>query len=171
MRRAVPVLAATGGVLGLLANFHTSPAPTGAVDTAAGSDASTSTEFLPTTAPSTTAVPTTRALPSTTVSLPATTTTVPPSVGTTIDGPVTSNEWGHVQVRITVSDGRVIDVQAITLPNSNSHSAALSRAVQRKLREEALQTQSADIDGVSGATLTSNNYRESLQGALDQIGR
>ena len=50
-------------------------------------------------------------------------------------------------------------------------SAALSREAQPILRKEALQAQSADIDVVSGATVTSESYIVSLQGALDRAGR
>jgi uncharacterized protein with FMN-binding domain len=35
------------------------------------------------------------------------------------------------------------------------------------LRESALKAQSADIDTVSGATATSDGYKQSLQAALD----
>ena len=37
------------------------------------------------------------------------------------------------------------------------------------LREQALQAQSANIDGISGATYTSAAYQESLQAALDSL--
>jgi uncharacterized protein with FMN-binding domain len=166
MRRAVPVLAATGGVLALLANFHTSPAPHGV--TVASPDPATTTE--PTTVPRTTTtlapLPT---FPSPSTA-PSTTTTTLPNGEVALDGPITSNKWGDVQVRVVLEDRRIVDVQALQLPDSNSHSAALSRAVQSRLRTEVLQAQTAHVDGVSGATLTSDNYTQSLQGALDRAG-
>src|SRR3954453_22010280 len=165
MRRAVPVLAATAGGLVLLANFHTSPAPTGATPDVAESS-STTTSLEPTTsAPSRTSV-----LPlSTTTTLPPSTTTTT-SLGNKVTGPVARNRWGDVQVRVTFSGTHIDDIQAIRLPDSNSHSAALSRDAAPKLRLEVLQAQSADIDVVSSATLTSESYIESLQGALDRSG-
>jgi uncharacterized protein with FMN-binding domain len=42
--------------------------------------------------------------------------------------------------------------------------------VEPILRSEALQAQSANIDGVSGATYTSTAYAQSLQSALDSAG-
>jgi uncharacterized protein with FMN-binding domain len=63
-----------------------------------------------------------------------------------------------------------VSIRALQLPGENSHSAALSRACEPTLRKEALEAQSADIDLVSGATLTSQSYIESLQGALDRAG-
>ena len=73
-------------------------------------------------------------------------------------------------MRVTFSGTHIDDIQAIQLPDSNSHSAALSRDAAPKLRLEVLQAQSADIDVVSSATLTSESYIESLQGALDRAG-
>src|SRR4051812_19952082 len=163
MRRAVPVLAATAGGLVLLANFHTSPAPTGAAPDVAES---TTTSLAPTTSEP----PRTSALPlSTTTTLPPSTTTTT-SLGNTVTGPVARNRWGDVQVRVTFSGTHIADIQAIRLPDSNSHSAALSRDAAPKLRLEVLQAQSADIDVVSSATVTSESYIESLQGALDRSG-
>jgi uncharacterized protein with FMN-binding domain len=91
--------------------------------------------------------------------------------GNTVVGPLTRNKWGEVQVRVVLSGTHIIDVQALRLPGDNSHSAALSREAAPRLRQEALQAQSAAIDLVTGATLTSQGYVESLQGALDQAGR
>jgi hypothetical protein len=132
MRRAVPVLAATAGGLVLLANFHTSPAPTGAAPDMAESSTTTSPE------PTTSAPPRTSVLPlSTTTTLqPSTTTTT--SLGNTVTGPVARNRWGDVQVRVTFSGTHIDDIQAIRLPDSNSHSAALSRDAAPKLRLEVL---------------------------------
>jgi len=164
MRRAVPVLAATAGGLVLLANFHTSPAPTGAAPDAGEPSTTTSRE------PTTSAPPQTSVLPlsTTTTRLPSTTTTTSP--GNIVIGPVARNRWGDVQVRVTFSGTHIDDIQAIRLPDSNSHSAALSRDAAPKLRFGVLRAQSADIDVVSSATLTSESYIESLQGALDRAG-
>lgn len=166
MRRALPALAATAGGLVLLANFQTSPEPTGVKE-------STDVSASPTTAPvsSTTVLPTTslpqRLSTTTTTTSPSTTTTTP---GNVVTGPAAHNRWGDVQVRVTFSGSRIADVQAVRLPDSNSHSTALSREAAPKLRLEVLQAQSADVETVSGATLTSESYIESLQGALDQAG-
>jgi uncharacterized protein with FMN-binding domain len=43
----------------------------------------------------------------------------------------------------------------------------ISAGAEPQLRQEALQAQSAHIDTVSGATYTSEGYRQSLQAALD----
>ena len=154
MRRAIPVLTATGGALALLANFHTRPAaPVASVAAVAPTT---------TTAPE----PTSRSSAS---SAPSTTTT--PSDTKVVDGPVASNDYGDVQVRVTLRGHQIIDVQALQLPHDRSRSASISNFSGPILRREALQAQSAQIDLVSGATYTSESYAESLQGALDKANR
>jgi uncharacterized protein with FMN-binding domain len=93
-----------------------------------------------------------------------------PTQARTVTGPVVSTRWGTVQVEITVEDGQLTDVAAIQLPNGDRRSAGISNQVEPMLRSQALSAQSAAIDGVSGATYTSNAYARSLQAALDTAG-
>jgi uncharacterized protein with FMN-binding domain len=74
-----------------------------------------------------------------------------------------------VEVQITVSGGKVTDVVALQLP-SGGRSGRISSYAEPSLHSEALSAQSAQIDGVSGATYTSEAYAQSLQAALDQAG-
>ena len=93
-----------------------------------------------------------------------------PSTGTSqFTGPMASDPYGNVQVQITVSGGKIVDVVALALP-VGGHSGRISNYVAPILRTQALAAQSAAIDGVSGATYTSQAYAASLQGALDQAG-
>ena len=85
-------------------------------------------------------------------------------------GQVIGTPYGQVQVEVTETKGAITDVQALQLPVDRRLSAQISQYVAPILRQEALQAQSASIDGVSGATYTSEGYRESLQSALDQAG-
>jgi uncharacterized protein with FMN-binding domain len=75
-----------------------------------------------------------------------------------------------VQVRVVVSGGRLVDVEALQLPNDRSRSVRISADAGPRLRNEALQAQSANINTVSGATYTSDGYAQSLQSALDRAG-
>lgn len=86
----------------------------------------------------------------------------------TVAGPVVSTRFGPVQVQITISNGKVTAVDALELPSDHPRSAAISDYAAPILQSEALQAQSAQIDGVSGATYTSVAYERSLQAALDQ---
>ena len=87
-----------------------------------------------------------------------------------VDGPVEVNRYGPVQVRVTLSGGRIVDVEAVELPTDRNRSAQISQFAGPVLRQEAIQAQSAQIHTVSGATYTSTGYRQSLQSALDQAG-
>ncbi|WP_405798045.1 FMN-binding protein [Streptomyces longwoodensis] len=88
----------------------------------------------------------------------------------TVTGESVQTRWGPVQVRVTLSGGKITDVTAVTYPQDNPRDQQISSYALPELRSEALRTQSADIDTVSGATYTSDGYRESLQSALDAAG-
>jgi uncharacterized protein with FMN-binding domain len=67
-----------------------------------------------------------------------------------------------------VSGGRVVSSTAVQHPSGNGRSDQISAVAVPILNQEAVQKQSASIDTVSGASLTSEGYRRSLQSALDQ---
>ncbi|GAA3761638.1 FMN-binding protein [Micromonospora maritima] len=85
----------------------------------------------------------------------------------TATGSVAQTRWGPVQVRITVSGGKITDVVAVQVPDGNHRDQEINDYAVPILRQEALAAQSARIDTVSGATVTSDGYRESLQSAID----
>lgn len=91
------------------------------------------------------------------------------SANATVTGPAVDTPYGPVQVEAKISGGRIIDVVALELPNDRRRSQQISQYVAPILHDEALQAQSAAIDGISGATYTSEGYAQSLQGALDQV--
>lgn len=109
-----------------------------------------------------------RRAPATTA--PTTTTTSPPPPRQ-YTGTAVPTQYGNVQVQITISGSTITDVQALQLPSDYSRSRQISDYAGPQLRQEALDAQSAQIDTVSGATYTSDGYRQSLQSALDQAGR
>ncbi|KUO11473.1 FMN-binding protein [Streptomyces sp. DSM 15324] len=90
--------------------------------------------------------------------------------GTTVTGDPVQTRWGPVQVRITVQNGKITDVTAVTYPQDNPRDQQINAYALPQLRSEALKAQSAHIDTVSGATYTSDGYRQSLQSALDSAG-
>lgn len=85
----------------------------------------------------------------------------------TITGAVVSTPYGDVQVAAVVKGTRLLDVTALHLTDANGTSRSISANAAPQLHDEALQAQSAKIDTVSGATYTSEGYRQSLQAALD----
>ncbi|MEV0730134.1 FMN-binding protein [Polymorphospora sp. NPDC050346] len=88
-----------------------------------------------------------------------------------VTGPVAANDYGAVQVQITVTGDRITEIRTLEMPESSSRSSQLSARAEPLLRAEALREQGADLDTVSGATYTSQSYRESLQGAIDAAAR
>ena len=79
------------------------------------------------------------------------------------------NKYGDVQVQVTASGGRITRVAALRLPDGDGRSQQISSFAGPQLAQQALAAQNANIDGVSGATYTSESYRTSLQSALDQL--
>jgi uncharacterized protein with FMN-binding domain len=88
----------------------------------------------------------------------------------TVTGTSASTRWGPVQVQLTVDDGTITDVAVVDYPTGNSKDRAINARAVPILVQETLDAQSAHIDMVSGATVTSEGYLESLQAALDQAG-
>jgi uncharacterized protein with FMN-binding domain len=92
------------------------------------------------------------------------------AAGTTGTGSVATTRWGPVQVTITVTDGRVTAVDVPRYPTGNGKDRQINASALPILTKETLTAQSADIDMVSGATVTSEGYLGSLQSALDEAG-
>ena len=87
-----------------------------------------------------------------------------------VDGPVVDTRYGPVQVEVTLDGSTITAIAAIQLPGGDRRSEQISNRAEPTLQSEALQAQSANIDGVSGATYTSDAYAQSLQAALDDAG-
>ena len=83
-----------------------------------------------------------------------------------VNGSVVRTRWGPVQVQVSVAGGRITDVRALTYPSGNGHDTAINAYALPQLRQMVLAAQSAQVDAVSGATVTSDGYRQSLQDAL-----
>ena len=81
-------------------------------------------------------------------------------------GPVTDAYFGMVQVKAVIQAGKIADVQFLQYPNDRRTSIRINNIAMPYLITEALQAQSAEVDIISGATLTSEAFAESLQSAL-----
>ncbi|GAA3609172.1 FMN-binding protein [Microlunatus ginsengisoli] len=88
----------------------------------------------------------------------------------TYTGSVAQTRWGPVQVEITVKSGKITKVDVVQYPDGNQHDAEINDYALPVLVQETIKAQSADIDMVSGATVTSDGYVRSLQAALDEAG-
>ena len=87
---------------------------------------------------------------------------------TDVTGSVADTQWGPVQVRLTVTGGTISKVTVLQYPSGNGKDQEINDYALPILTKETVDAQSAQIDMVSGATVTSNGYLESLQSALDQ---
>jgi uncharacterized protein with FMN-binding domain len=86
----------------------------------------------------------------------------------TITGPSVDTQWGPVQVAITVNDGKITAITVPVYPNGNGKDQEINAYALPILADEAVKAQSASIDMVSGATVTSVGYLKSLQSAIDE---
>jgi hypothetical protein len=92
------------------------------------------------------------------------------STAVTVTGPAVSTRWGDVQVAITVDGSTITDVTVPVYPNGNGRDQQINAYALPILIQDTLDAQSAKIDMITGATVTSEGYVQSLQGALDQAG-
>lgn len=108
----------------------------------------------------------------TTSSNVTTTSTTTASATKTVSGSFTGDAinvgYGIVQVRITVQNGKITDAQAVQAPTGRSQ--RFTDYALPNLRQQTLQAQSSNIQGVSGASYTSYGWYKSLISALQKAG-
>ena len=165
------VLAITPPQLGSTSAIKIAGAPT------AGASSGTA-EVTPASSSSATAVATKAAKPAVTKKAGAAArsaaTTAPTAAATTaaingtFTGPSVNVNYGNVQVKITVVNGRITDAVAVKAPTGRND--RWTNMAVPILKEQTLAAQSANIQGASGASYTSYGWHTSLQGALAQAG-
>jgi uncharacterized protein with FMN-binding domain len=146
-----PQLSSTTQIAGGIPQVDPSAAPS------ASATATTQPTKKPTAKPTATAQPTTAP-------------TKAPSGATdgSFTGDAISMRYGIVQVKITVQNGKIVDAQAVKAP-SGSNDRYTQMAVPR-LRDQTINAQSANIQGVSGASFTSYGWYKSLVSAIAKAG-
>jgi uncharacterized protein with FMN-binding domain len=85
-------------------------------------------------------------------------------------GPVVDAYYGYVQIQAIVQGGRLIEIKVLRYPNDRRTSIYINRQALPMLRNEVVSAQSASVDIISGATLTSEAFIRSIGGALRQAG-
>jgi uncharacterized protein with FMN-binding domain len=78
-------------------------------------------------------------------------------------------QYGDIAVKVTMTGSKVTDVTVAKADIYDQHSEQIDQYAIPELRAEALRAQSANIDGVSGASYTSAAYEQSLQSAIDKL--
>ncbi|MGA7194595.1 MAG: FMN-binding protein [Anaerolineales bacterium] len=84
----------------------------------------------------------------------------------TYTGPSVDVNYGLVEVQATIQNGKISDVQFLDYPHDRRTSQQINAIAMPDLQQEAIQAQSANVDIISGATLTSEGFQMSLQSAL-----
>lgn len=84
----------------------------------------------------------------------------------TYAGPVTDAYYGPMQIQVSIQGGRLTALKVLKYPSDRRTSVRINREALPMLRDEAISAQSADVDIISGATLSSKAFIQSLDGAL-----
>lgn len=88
------------------------------------------------------------------------------------DGSYTGNVadafYGNIQVQVVITGGKITDVIFLQYPSDRRTSIEINSQAMPMLKQEAMQAQSAQVDGVSGATASSGAFIQSLQNALQK---
>ena len=99
-------------------------------------------------------------------------TTTSTASGLYADGTYTGSEadamYGIVQVQVVVDGGQITGIEFLSTPSGRDESEEINSFATPILKQEAIEAQSAKVQAVSGATLTSHAFVESLQSALEQ---
>lgn len=94
------------------------------------------------------------------------------TAGTFKDGSYTGSTedayYGNVQVKATISGGKISSVDFLDYPHTHSTSIYINKQAMPYLQQEAIKAQSSNVNIVSGATYTSQAFIQSLSNALSQ---
>jgi uncharacterized protein with FMN-binding domain len=168
MKRSVLVAAGTAVGVTAVVSYHattpstgaslaaSSPAPAGSASASGGSSRTTST-----TSSTTSSATTTSAASSSSAS--------GSSGARSAVGEAVSFQYGELQVKVSERAGRITNVSIARFDISDPHSESIDEYAVPRLRQEVISAQSAHIDGVSGASYTSQAYEQSVQSALDRL--
>jgi Uncharacterized protein conserved in bacteria len=120
----------------------------------------------PATTPTPSAPPSATATPSASASAAAPAT--PAAATKTVTGKAVDTRYGPVQVKVTFEGTKITAVDAVQYPTESGRDQEINSQAIPMLQQEAMASQSAKIDTISGATYTSEGYIQSLQSAIDQ---
>jgi uncharacterized protein with FMN-binding domain len=100
--------------------------------------------------------------------------TAAPAVDTTsctgdvVKSPPANFRWGTIQLQTTFTPGNVLcDIQVLQYPSDRGTSISINQYALPIYIKESLNTHSANIRAISGATLSWRAYSSALQAVLD----
>lgn len=88
----------------------------------------------------------------------------------TYTGPVTNAYYGNMQIQAVVAGGKLSGIRVLQYPDTHGASIAINSQALPMLQSEVIAAQTANVDIVSGATLSSEAFMRSLNGALSKAG-
>lgn len=83
-------------------------------------------------------------------------------------GEMATTSWGDIQVRTVIEDNRIVSVTAVEYPRDRPLSTQINDFAMPMLEQEAVRAQGAEVDLVTGATVSSEGFIQSLSSALSQ---
>jgi len=102
------------------------------------------------------------------------TTTAPPPTTTSgsrsATGTVVQDRYGQLGVTVTVAGNKITHVGIATISEADTRSASIDSYAIPQLEQQVIAADSANIDGISGATFTSDAFVQSLTSALGKLG-
>jgi len=88
----------------------------------------------------------------------------------TYTGPVVDAYYGLMQIQAIITGGRLTSIKVLRYPNDRRTSIYINRQALPMLRDEVIRAQSANVDIISGATLSSEAFIRSLGAAMRKAG-
>jgi uncharacterized protein with FMN-binding domain len=180
MKRSVLVAAGTAVGVTAVVSYHAASPSTGAslVPSSAASktrsdaraSGSSGTSHAAAGATATTSSATTSSTTSSSATTTSSRSTASRSSGTrSAVGEAVSFQYGELEVKVTEHAGRITNVSIARFDITDPHSESIDEYAVPRLRQEVISAQSAHIDGISGASYTSQAYEQSVQSALDKL--
>jgi uncharacterized protein with FMN-binding domain len=171
MKRAQIVIAGTVvGLAGLL-SFNSTAVNLSLGSLSAATAPPRSTTTTPTTTTTTVPHSSGSTPPTTTRVVPATTTTAVPAAARSATGTSSNYSYGILSVKVSVSGTTITNISIASINDGgNPRSQYIDQSSIPLLEQQALTAQSANIQGVSGASYTSAGFEQSLQSALSKLG-
>ena len=109
--------------------------------------------------------------PPTTSGAGVTTTTAVPAASRSATGAAANYSYGILPVKVEASGSNITNISIASIQDGgNPYSAYVDQASLPQLEQQAMNAQSAQIQGVSGASYTTAGFEQSLQSALSKLG-
>ena len=171
-------LIAGGTVTGLGAVLSITPPQFGSTSglslggTALGGGTTSTPAATPAATTKSTPAATPKSTPKATPKTTPTTASTPQSSGIsgTFSGASANTIYGPVQVQVTIVNGKITNAKALTYPTGSFRDQQINSQAIPLLIQETLAAQSSNIQGVGGASYTSQGWYTSLVSALAKAG-